>query len=132
MALSGKKPTLEPKRTDSEAWELAMKNEKLIYSTVYRFLKTHQSDWYSYDAMFDELTSHAWEAAFKASRLYDAQKAKLSSYLVRSINNALLKAYGKMLAVGYTNMGSEYEKRYIRVKSFDALIEENKDVQNTY
>jgi hypothetical protein len=97
--------TLKPLRTTEEAWNLALENRGLLYRYLHRFVNRSRLEWYSQDALEQELESYAWEGFYNACLYWDPNKGTLATYSYPAITNFLVRAIIKLGRMGGNYIG---------------------------
>lgn len=126
MDTSSGRQRLQPLRSDAEAWALVEENKGLCWTAVNRFVKNQKNlAWYKGDDLRREMESHAWEGFFKACRLWDPKKSKLSTYAIKAMENEMGKALNQLVAFGgnLRSGSSPGPGKYPEVWSADDLAE---------
>jgi RNA polymerase sigma factor (sigma-70 family) len=87
-------------RSSEEAWALALKNEKLLYHTLNKFISSHSLYWYQGVDLRAELESYAWETFYDVALRWNKDKGAFSSYAVKATYNTFLRVMKKLSRLG--------------------------------
>ena len=126
--------SLQPLRSNEEAWQLAVANYPIINWAISRVLsKRGLNKWFSNDGTWEDAVQTSQLALFRACQLWDGRTATLPTYALRWIRNSLLLALRERLVGGTKIVKKDspsypaYYRSTNQMKELSVIIEDDRN-----